>query len=256
MKHKLFIFTLILIFSLPVMAYDAFGHRIIADIAYANLNCSTRKKVDKLLGKHGSIYEATWSDEIKSNSAYSYSYDWHFQNLRDGMTAAEIEYLYQHPTAEGKHLFFAIDSLSGALKKNKKDVEALKFLIHFVADAHQPLHLGRLEDRGGNDIMIKWFGRDIRLHQLWDTQMIEGHNFSYSEFSRYLQDRYAKRRKEFKKLSLLQSLNAVYLVRTKIYAYNYTNLNAYSYMYQFNDDLDEMLYRGGIQLANLLNAVL
>ena len=255
MKAKFLLLVFVVGLTLPAMAYDAFGHRIVANIAYQNLTCQTRHKVDKLLGKHGLTYESTWSDDIRSDSAYAYSYDWHFQNLREGMTPADIQTLFQNPTAEGRHLFFAIDSLSGSLKKNKEDVEALKFLIHFIADAHQPMHLGRAEDRGGNDVMIKWFGKDIRLHQLWDTQMIEGHNFSYSEYTAYLQDKFAPRKKEFKQQSLPQSVEAVYLVRNKIYAYNYTNLRAYSYMYQFNNDLDEMLYRGGIQLANLLNEI-
>ncbi len=256
MKQKFFLFLLAISLTLPAMAYDAFGHRIIAGIAYENLTCHARKKVDKMLGKHGLIYVSTWSDDVRSDSAYAYSYDWHFQNLRDGMNPTDILSLYENPKNEGLHLFFAIDSLSQSLKNNKKDIEALKFLIHFIADAHQPMHLGRAGDRGGNDIMIKWFGKDIRLHQLWDTQMIEGRNYSYSEYVEFLQDKFAGRNNEFKKQSLPQSLEAVYQVRNKIYKYDYNNLRAYNYMYVFNNDLDELLYRGGIQLANLLNKVM
>ena len=253
MKQKFLLLILIIGFSFPAKAYDVVGHRIVADIAYHNLNCRTRHKVDKLLGKHSLIYDAKWPDDIKSDSAYSYSYNWHFQNLKDGMNPADIQYLFNHPKAEGEHLFFALDSLSRRLKKNNSDAEALKFIIHFVADMHQPMHLGRAGDRGGNDIYVKWFGKDIRLHQLWDTQMLEGQKFSYSEYSQYLMDKFAKRKKEVRRQSLPESLEAVYLLREQIYAYDYTNLSAYNYMYIFNDNLDETLYRGGIQLANLLN---
>ena len=204
MKKKFFLYLFAISLTLPAMAYDAFGHRIIAGIAYENLTCHARKKVDKMLGKHGLIYVSTWSDDVRSDSAYAYSYDWHFQNLRDGMNPTDILSLYENPKNEG----------------------------------------------------IKWFGKDIRLHQLWDTQMIEGRNYSYSEYVEFLQDKFAGRNNEFKKQSLPQSLEAVYQVRNKIYKYDYNNLRAYNYMYVFNNDLDELLYRGGIQLANLLNKVM
>ncbi|MHB9057002.1 MAG: S1/P1 nuclease [Paludibacteraceae bacterium] len=252
---KILIFTLLLSFSLPLAAFDALGHRIVADIAYANLKCNTRNKVDKILGKHGIIYTAIWTDDIRSDEKYAYSYNWHYQNLRDGMKKTDLQYLYQHPTAEGEHLFFALDSLTRRLRYNKSDAEALKFIVHFSADLFQPMHLGRAADRGGNDVTIKWFGRDIRLHQLWDTQMLEGQKFSYSEYSRYLQDKFARQKKEIKKQSRLDAIWATYLLRNKIYAYDYTDLKAYNYIYKFNDDLDIQLYRAGIQLASLLNEI-
>ena len=253
MKQKLLFLAFLLSFTFHLAAFDAVGHRIISDIAYKNLKCSTRKNVDKALVKHGMIYSSIWADDVRSDSAYTYSYNWHFQNLNDGMTKAELQFLLENPTSEGNHLFFALDSLSARLKANKNDVEALKFIIHFSADLFQPMHLGRMTDRGGNDVMIKWFGRDIRLHQLWDTQMLEGQKFSYSEYSRYIQDKFEKQKKEFKKQSKSDAIWETYLLRNKIYAYDYTDLRAYNYMYDFNNDLDLQLYRAGIQLANLLN---
>ena len=253
MKLKLVTFVILFSISLQSFAFDAVGHRIISDIAYQNLKCSTRKKVDKLLVKNGITYASVWADDVRNDSTYAYSYNWHFQNLRDGMTKAELQYLLENPKSEGEHLFFALDTLSARIRHNKNDVEALKFLVHFSADWFQPMHSGRLSDRGGNDVMIKWFGRDIRLHQLWDTQMLEGQKFSYSEYSRYLQDKFAKQKKEFKKQSKLDAIWETYLLRNKIYAYDYTNLRAYNYMYEFNEDMDRQLYKAGIQLAELLN---
>jgi len=255
MKQRILYLSVLISFTLQTYAFDAVGHRIIADIAYENLKCSTRKKLDKMLGKHGMIYASVWSDDIRSDSAYAFSYNWHFQNLKDGMTKPELQFLLDNPSSEGKHLFFALDSLSKNLKQNKNDVEALKFIVHFSADLFQPMHLGRLSDRGGNDVMIKWFGRDIRLHQLWDTQMLEGQKFSYSEYSSYLKDKFAKQKKELKKQSKPDAIWETYLLRNKIYGYDYENLRAYNYLYEFNEDMDRQLFRAGIQLANLLNQI-
>lgn len=255
MKQNILFIVFLIGFSFQSLAYDNIGHRIVSDIAYQNLNCITRYKVDKVLGKRGMIYASVWSDNIRSDSAYSYSYNWHFQNLKDGMTQQELQYLLANPVSEGEHLFYAINLMTERLKKDKNDEEALKFLVHFTADLFQPMHLGRLSDRGGNDVTLKWFGRDIRLHQLWDTQMLEGQKFSYSEYSQYLQDKFAKQRKELKNQSKLDAIWETYLLRNKIYNYDYTNVSAYNYMYELNEDLDRQLFKAGMFLANLLNEI-
>jgi S1/P1 Nuclease len=51
--------------------------------------------------------------------------------------------------------------------------EALKFIVHFVADLHQPLHCADDNDRGGNDVHVTFFGENANLHSVWDTLLIE-----------------------------------------------------------------------------------
>lgn len=256
MKKRVLLFTFLSVFILQLSAFDATGHKIIADIAYKNLKCGKKKKVDKILGKRGMIYTSSWADIIKSDSQYNYSYSWHFQNLKPGITKAELRHLYDNPRLEGDFLFFALDSLSRSIKAGKGNDDAIKFVVHFVGDLFQPLHLGKLEDRGGNDIMVMWFGRNTRLHQIWDKQILQAENFSYSEHSQYLQDKFARQRKVIKKEDLFDALWETYLLSARIYSYDYTKLNSYDYMYHFQDDIDLQLYRAGIQLANLLNSIL
>jgi len=130
-----------------------------ADIAYQHLTNKARKQCDKALGKHGIIYQATWADEVRSDKNYDYSYKWHYQNLKDSMTTEDLKQLLENPTAEGEHLFYAINLMTDRLKKNPSDAEALKFLVHFTGDLHQPMHLGRAEDLGGNKVEMNWFGK-------------------------------------------------------------------------------------------------
>jgi hypothetical protein len=252
---KLFFSFSFLFLTLSMSAYDAVGHRIIADIAYQNLTENARTQLDKILGKHGIIYAATWADEVRSDKKYAYSYQWHYQNLKDSLSTSDFQHLLTNPKAEGTHLFFALDSLTNRLKKEKNDVEALKFLVHFVADLHQPMHLGRLEDLGGNKVTVKWFGKTTNLHSLWDSSLLEERKMSYSEFSQYLQYKFEPRKAAFKKFSILQSIEAGYAIRTEIYGYDTTDTNNYHYVYFFAGKQDEMLYRGGIQLANILNSI-
>ena len=253
--NKLFSALSLLLISTVSFAYDGVGHRIVADIAYNNLTDKARAQADKVLGKKGLVYEATWADEVRSDNKYAYSYQWHYQDLDDNMTSADIKKLLDNPTAEGEHLFFALDQMQARLKKDKNDAEALKFLIHFVGDLHQPMHMGRKDDKGGNKVDFNWFGRKTNLHSVWDGALIENQKMSYSEYSQYLQDKFEPRKAEFKKHGILQSILAGYEVRNQIYNYDTSDTNNYHYVYQFGDKLDEMLYRGGIQLANVLNAI-
>lgn len=52
---------------------------------------------------------------------------------------------------------------------------ALKFLIHFVSDLHQPLHAADHDDRGGNCIGLSPSPdqHDTNLHAYWDTGAVE-----------------------------------------------------------------------------------
>lgn len=248
--------TLLILFTSIVftsVAYDGTGHRIVADIAYKNLTPKAKKTVDKVLGKQGLVYEATWADEVRSDDKYRYSYQWHYQNLKDSMSDEQLKQLFQNPKAEGEHLFYAIGEMKSRIVKNNQDTEALKFLIHFIGDFHQPMHLGRAEDLGGNKTPVKWFGKTINMHSLWDSYIIESQNYTYSEYSAYLVNKYADAKKTLYGESLLQSLSFVYQVRNKILNYDYSDTNNYHYTYAFSDLQDELLFRGGIQLAKVIN---
>lgn len=59
------------------------------------------------------------------------------------------------------------DRLSATNRK-----QAMEFLIHFLGDITQPLHVEALKI-GGNDIPVTWDGEDTNLHSVWDTQMVE-----------------------------------------------------------------------------------
>ena len=50
--------------------------------------------------------------------------------------------------------------------------EALRWVVHLVADLHQPLHVVG-DDRGGNDVLVQFMGRQTNLHRLWDGDLID-----------------------------------------------------------------------------------
>lgn len=247
------IINFLLIFS--ASAWDVTGHRVIADIAYKNLTCKARRSVDKILGKKGIIYESSWADGVRNEKGYEYSYPWHYQNLRDSMTKEDLQYLLKNPKTEGEHLFYAIDLMINKLKANRKDAEALKFLVHFVGDLHQPMHLGRATDRGGNNVMITWFGSQVNLHALWDSYLIDRQKLSYTEMSEMLLKKYNSERKKFKNETIENSVIAAYELRSQLYATDMKTTSNYLYAHIFTAQHNEMLYRAGMQLARILNEI-
>ena len=150
-------------YSLPALSWGQKGHRVIAKIAYDNLNRKAKKAVDKTLGKGGIIYWANWPDEIKSDTIYPTSYDWHFQDFDGGLSDSIVADALIHYPAEGGNMFRALDSLVAVLKAGKGDAHTLRFVVHLSGDRYCPMHMAHMDDKGGNTVKMKWFGENTRF---------------------------------------------------------------------------------------------
>jgi len=64
---------------------------------------------------------------------------------------------------------------------------ALKFLVHLIADLHQPLHVGDASSRGGNEIQVRFFDRGSNLHRVWDVQIMERHSENEQQWLREIE---------------------------------------------------------------------
>ena len=237
-------------------AWGAKGHRIIAQVAYDNLSNKTRKKVDAMLGKHGMIYLAAWADEIKSDTIYPQSHDWHYQDLDAGLSDAQIiDMLTNYPT-EGGNMFRVLDSLAVELKTNKDNHDALAFYVHLYADRFCPMHVAHLDDKGGNAVKLKWFGQNTNLHSVWDAKIMDGKGFTYSEYANYLHDVYGSKKKSVMKMTDEETILMTYHITDDIYQYQTNwNGNAYHYSYYWMDEMEWQMYVGAVKLAQKLNEI-
>jgi hypothetical protein len=66
------------------------------------------------------------------------------------------------------------ESLTDAARSGADRAAALRYVIHFVGDIHQPLHTTDNNDEGANCTSMTFFdaARPANLHSLWDTMMI------------------------------------------------------------------------------------
>ena len=161
---------LILFFYLPFssMAWGVLGHRIVGQIADTYLTKQTKKEIYKILGNESIAITSNWPDFIKSDPAYDYLDRWHYINLKAGLSESVVKaYLVTDTVTDA---YTKINWLTVQLKNKEleqdKRVLYLRLLVHIVGDIHQPLHVGRPDDRGGNSIKILWFNNPFNLHQI------------------------------------------------------------------------------------------
>lgn len=258
MKNKfILLFVLILLLPADLLAWGQKGHRIVAEIAYRHLSPLARHRVDQVLGmKRGIVYYSTWPDEIKSDTIYPTSFDWHFQDLDGGLSDEQlVAYLTDYPK-EGGNLFRTTDSIKALLRQNRKQNHNLRFIVHFEGDRFCPMHTAHLDDLGGNKVKIKWFGTNSNLHQVWDEKIINARGYSYVEYCDYLESKYASQRREILRMTDEEVLIHNYHLCNEIYQYQEKwDGNAYNYVYLYGDACDWQLYAAGIRLAKLLNSL-
>ena len=163
--------AVVFLFPLNCLAWGSTGHQVIATLASMQLSPKAQAKVQALLAQEpGSTLASisTWADERKNPTTAR----WHFLNFpRDS-----CNYDKAKDCPDGNCVVGAIDRQLEVLKSNAPDVQkliALKYVVHFVGDLHQPLHLGYLDDRGGNQYQIQAFKRGSNLHSLWDSGLIK-----------------------------------------------------------------------------------
>ncbi|HOW72183.1 MAG TPA: S1/P1 nuclease [Phycisphaerae bacterium] len=153
-------------------AWGGDGHRIIAEIAARQLDPRTEQAIRALLGDKSIVEVANWADEIKSDRSYDWAKALHYVNVPAGTTSFKMD----RDCAKSGCVVSAILDYQAVLLDEKaataQRAEALKFLIHFVGDIHQPLHVGRAVDRGGNDIKVEFFFDRTNLHVVWDELLI------------------------------------------------------------------------------------
>lgn len=256
MKKAIILFLALSFLPIELLAWGQKGHRVIAEVAYHYMNSGARRKVDKVLGRHGMVYWANWPDEIKSDTIYPDSFDWHFQDMPGGMTDSAIVATLTDYPASGGSLFRVTDSLLNRLRHDRTEVDNLRFIVHFAGDRYCPMHLGHPEDYGGNRCKFSWFGQKSNIHQIWDSKLIESQGYSYTEYAAYLIDTYDYRANEVKHATDAELLLQTYHLVEEIYAYynhGEGDTSPYHYMYRFHQPMEWQLFVAGVRLANWMN---
>jgi nuclease S1 len=253
------VFILLLAVYLPVtgLAWGVIGHRVVGEIASLHLTAKARKEIQQILGTESIAMASNWADFIKSDSTYDYIYNWHFLNINESVTYDQFIQRLKNDTAVDAYTKtnMIVDSLRNKSLSKDKKLFYLKLLIHFVGDIHQPMHVARFDDLGGNKVRVQWFNQPSNLHRLWDEQLIEFQQLSYTEFATAINHSTLAQRNAWQKQPLTDWIFETYQESRKVYAYIKEENPKLSYRYNYDhvDMLKSQLLKGGIRLAGLLN---
>lgn len=243
----------------PAADWSQIGHRVIGEIAADYVSCKTKKAVRKILGTESIAISSNWADFIKSDSAMNYLDPWHYINIKSGMNYTEFAHYLQKDTATDA--FTKLDFLVAELKNKRTTPDKQRFylrlLIHIVGDIHQPMHVSRKEDLGGNKINVLWFNEPTNLHALWDEKLITYQRLSYTEYANSINHTQKKIRRAWQKQPMTEWFFESYQLADKLYSGITQPNQKLSYRYNFDniDILNLQLLKGGVRLAGLLNAI-
>ena len=178
----------------PALAWSPEGHEIVADIALRRLTPRAKRQVKALLGEKtlGEYEVASWPDIIRGTQEFENLYpqngQWHFVEFN--VTEKYDDDFELKPPEHGQDIVTQVGrwqkELAGKDASAGRRLDALRFLVHFTGDMHQPLHCAyRYGDMGGNMIPVHSFrGRRYsfgpgtqmdyaeNIHSVWDGAMV------------------------------------------------------------------------------------
>ncbi|MBV1879487.1 MAG: S1/P1 nuclease [Pseudomonadales bacterium] len=242
--------------SCTVFAWGQTGHRITANIAERNLSQSAKQAIAGLIPNESLAEMSTYADEMRSNPGYFWqttASPWHYVTVPEGKA-------YQSAPAQGDAvtalvLFRRILQDDQAAEVDKR--RALRFIIHIVADLHQPLHVGNGRDRGGNKRPVKFMGSGSNLHRVWDSDVIESKKLSFSEWSSWLGPKITvAEAAQWRQTNPLVWIAESQKIRGLIYAElaaSKTSSLSWDYIYFSMPIIKKRLQQAGIRISSYLN---
>jgi len=251
----------------PALAWGKTGHRVVAAIADTQLSGLARAQIAQILGPGESLADvANWSDEMRSDPTPFWQKTtppWHYVTV-NGFT-------YDHAPPEGDALA-ALAHFRETLHDPEASLAdkqlALRFVVHLVGDLHQPLHVGKCCDRGGNEVKVTWFGKATNLHSVWDSALVDEEQLSFSELADKLERHMSDRQRiAWWDINPRDWASESAQIRDTLYprpAKARTKGKkekakspalSYAYVYTFTPVMEQRLSQAGVRLAAYLNAI-
>lgn len=236
-----------------IFAWGQKGHDVVSEVAARHLKCKVRKGVRKVLDGYSILYWSNWLDNASHTEAYAYTKTWHYKNIDEGET-------FENALLEPKGdivgaIKMQIETLSDKSISKEQRATALKMLVHLMGDLHQPMHMGRRSDRGGNQFAVTYFNRKANLHGIWDSAILEdGHKWSHTEWADEIDLADKAAMKEICQGTIEDWARETHLLAKRVYAETPQNENlSYDYVAKWTPIIEQQLLKGGLRLAFLLN---
>jgi hypothetical protein len=250
----------LLVASIFLTSWGVTGHRTIGKIAESHLTPQAKAAVRELLDTETLAWASTWPDEVRSQPEYRHTAPWHFINLPLGLSYPDFQVKVKGMIQE--NVYSALQQqeqvLGSSTSSRQEKIEALKYIVHFVGDLHQPMHVSREEDKGGNTIQLNYEGHGTNLHSLWDSKLIEHEGLTYEQMAEKYDQASAAQLKQWQSDPLLQWIWESYQASSQLYAevdaMHDRSLDD-SYYQAHIGIVRDRIEKAGIRLAGVLNMI-
>ncbi|RFZ85257.1 hypothetical protein DYU05_06565 [Mucilaginibacter terrenus] len=239
---------------LVLVSWGYKGHRAIATIAQKHLTSNTAYVVSGYLNGEPMAEVATWADENRNHKTAG----WHYLNLpidlsRDAFKARVLQ--------SDNNVYSAILKTEASLRDNKLSAEekneALKYLIHLVGDAHQPMHVSRKEDKGGNTIQVRFDNKGTNLHSLWDSKLIDNEGLSEADIVKNYDVATPNQIRQWQSDSPIEWLWESYQISSELYRSSKSGQDINNTYYEkYIQVIHKRIDQAGVRLAGELNKLL
>ena len=197
----------VLAFSPAALAWSALGHRLVGELAERHLSPAAEAQVKVLLAGEPDptlAGVAIWADQLRDNDPerFKQTSRWHYVNTPPGTCA----YQPARDCHDGNCVIAAIEQQRAILADRHQPLaarrDALKFVVHFVGDIHQPMHANNRDDKGGNDFQVSlrtdmepeaWARNryadgvmGTSLHSVWDYYILGSEGLDLRHYSNRL----------------------------------------------------------------------
>jgi hypothetical protein len=254
---------LLILLPAPASAFGPLGHRIIGELAERQLTPTAELQVRQLLANEPEPTLAgvsDWADQLRDTDPDrgKQTARWHYVNFPRG----DCNYAPARDCPDGNCVIAAINrnflALADRSRSNAERAEALKFLVHFVGDAHQPLHAGYQDDRGGNDFQISYQGNGWNLHSVWDSLIVDSRHLdadAYADTLMKMSPLPADATRHSDRPAVEWALESCRIVRQADF-YPVTHKIDDSYLLSHRPLAEQRLRQAGARLADMINFAL
>lgn len=250
---KAFLIIAIVCVSNSLFAWGKTGHRVVGNVAYQHLTPKAKKNIQMVLKHEHLNMIGNYMDFIRSDKKNDFMYSWHYCTVPDGKAYHEVG------APEEGDAVVTIERLIAELKSKKftyeSELENLKYLVHVVADVHQPLHVGNGVDRGGNDVKVEFMWEKSNLHRVWDSGLIDYQQLSFSEYTQWINHTSKDEVEQWQGEGIKVWIEEAVSYRDGIYDIPDDGKLSWVYNYNHIATVNERLLKAGVRLAGILNEI-
>jgi hypothetical protein len=254
-----FLTLIVLLQCAGLHAWDTTGHAIIAMLAQERLTPTARAAVSDLLQGQSLVEVASWADEVRNQQTAS----WHYVNIEIDETQYEPNRHCPNRQCVIGQIERFRETLADPGARFDKRQKALRYVVHFAADLHQPLHAGQNHDRGGNDVKVEFLGQTLNpfthkpwnLHQVWDNGLLDQYASDAKQATAQLNQWLASQNEaDLSRGSVMEwAMQSHDAARDHAYTFSTDRRLGEQYVKQTLPIVETQLARAGVRLAFLLN---